>query len=55
VATAIKNPEDVLIVEGLPVLDKRLGTVAIFTQSVTTKLLQAAKREAQKAKAPQVT
>jgi hypothetical protein len=49
VAKAIKNPEDVLIVEGLPVLDKRLGTVAVFTQSVTTKLLQAAKREAQKA------
>lgn len=46
VANAIKNPEDVLIVEGLPVLDKRLGTVAVFTQSVTTKLMQAAKREA---------
>ena len=53
VAKSIKNPEDVLIVEGLPVLDKRLGTVAIFAQSVTTKLLQAAKREAQKAKAAQ--
>ncbi len=32
---------------------KRLGTMAVFTQSVTTKLLQAAKREAQKAKAAQ--
>ncbi len=50
VANAIRNPEDVLIVEGLPVLDKRLGTVAVFAQSVTTKLLQAAKREMQKAK-----
>ncbi len=53
VAKAIKNPEDVLIVEGLPVLDKRLGTVAVFAQGVTTKLLQAAKREAQRAKAAQ--
>lgn len=47
VAKTIKNPEDLLIVEGLPVLDKRLGTIAVFAQSVTTKLLQAAKREAQ--------
>jgi hypothetical protein len=47
VARAIKDPQDVLIVEGYPVLDKRLRTVTVFTQSVTTKLLQAAKREAQ--------
>lgn len=46
VAQAIKDPQDVLIVEGYPALDKRLGTITIFTQSVTTKLLQAAKREA---------
>jgi hypothetical protein len=49
VAKTIKNPEDLLIVEGLPVLDKRLGTIAVFAQNVTTKLLQAAKREAQQA------
>jgi hypothetical protein len=50
VAKAITNPEDALIVEGLPVLDKRLGTIAVFAQSVTTKWLQQAKHEAQKAK-----
>jgi hypothetical protein len=47
VAQAIKEPQDVLIVEGYPVLDKRLGTVTVFTQHVTTKLLQATKREVQ--------
>lgn len=48
VAQAIKDPQDVLIVEGYPVLDTRLRTITVFTQSVTTKLLQAAKREAQR-------
>ena len=48
VAKAIANPEDALIVEGLPVLDKRLGTIAVFAQAVTTKRLQQAKREAQR-------
>jgi hypothetical protein len=46
VAQAIKEPQDMLIVEGYPVLDKRLGTITVFVQSVTTRLLQAAKREA---------
>ena len=50
VAQAIKNPDDLLIIEGLPVLDKRLGTIAVFTRSVTTKLMQATKRESQNAK-----
>lgn len=48
VARAIKDPNDSLIVEGFPMLDKRLGTIAIFARSVTTKLLQAAKREEQR-------
>ena len=46
VAQAMQNPQDRLIIEGYPVLDKRLGTIAVFAQSVTTKLLQAAKQEA---------
>lgn len=46
VAQAIKDPQDVLIVEGYPVLDTRLGAITVFAQSVTTKLQQAAKREA---------
>ena len=47
VAKSIKDPNDSLIVEGLPVLDRRLGTVAVFARSVTTKLLQTKKREIQ--------
>lgn len=44
VADAIKNPEDVLIVEGFAAYDPKLGGVAVFATNVTTKLLQAAKR-----------
>jgi hypothetical protein len=47
VAEAIQDPQDKLIVEGYPAFDKRLGAVAVFATSVTTKNLQAAKREAQ--------
>jgi hypothetical protein len=45
VAGAIQDPQDRLILEGYPVLDKRLGAVAVFATSVTTKNLQAAARE----------
>ena len=47
VAESIKDPEDALIVEGYPFFDERLKTIAVLAQSVTTKLLQRAKREAQ--------
>ena len=46
VAESIKDPEDALIVEGYPFFDERLKTIAVLAQSVTTKLLQRAKREA---------
>ncbi len=46
VAESIKDPEDALIVEGYPFFDERLKTIAVLGQSVTTKLLQRAKREA---------
>ncbi len=49
-----KNPDDKLIVEGYPVFDKRIGeqgTMCLYAQFVTTKLIQQAKREAQKATA----
>ena len=45
VAESIKDPEDALIVEGYPFFDERLKTIAVLAQSVTTKLLQRAKRE----------
>jgi hypothetical protein len=36
-------------VEGYPTFEKRLGAVAVFAANVTTKNLQAAKRQAQEA------
>ncbi len=47
-----QHPDDKLIIEGYPVFDKRIGqtgTIAIYAQSTTTKLLEQARRELQKA------
>jgi hypothetical protein len=46
------NPEDKLIVEGYPVFDRRIGeqgTMTIYAQSTTTKLIQQTQHEKQKA------
>jgi hypothetical protein len=48
------NSDDKLIIEGYPIFDRRIGehgTMTIFAQSATTKLLQQAQREKQKATA----
>jgi hypothetical protein len=45
VAEAIQKPEDVLIIEGFPTYDPELKGLAVFATNVTTKLLQAAKRQ----------
>ena len=45
VAEAIQDPDDVLIIEGYPTLDPQLRGIAVFTLNVTTKKLQAAKRQ----------
>jgi hypothetical protein len=50
VEESLRNPEDVLIAEGYPVIDAKTGTIAVFVTSTATKLLQAAQREQQKAK-----
>lgn len=50
VAESLKDPQDALIIEGLCALDPEINAVAVFTQSATTKLLEAAKRETQRAK-----
>jgi len=50
VAEAIRDPEDVLIVEGYPTLDAQTSAIAVFATNVTTKQLQAAQKEAQKTK-----
>jgi cold shock CspA family protein len=44
VAEALTNPEDVLIVEGIPVLDAATTTISVFATKTTTKLLQQASR-----------
>lgn len=51
VADAIKQPDDVLIIEGYPVFDERLPGLAVLTQTITTRNLQRAKREAESAPA----
>lgn len=51
VEESLRNPEDILIAEGYPVVDAQTGTIAVFVSSTATKLLQAAQREQLKAKA----
>lgn len=46
VEEAIKDADDLLIVEGVQLLDKQLpGSIAVFASNVTTKKLQAAVRQ----------
>ena len=45
VADAIKDQDDVLIVEGYPHLDAEAKTIAVFATNTTTKNLQAAQRQ----------
>jgi hypothetical protein len=49
-----ENPDDKLIIEGYPRFDKRIGqqgTMTIYAQNVTTKFLQQAQRQKQRAPA----
>src|SRR5436305_5649478 len=50
VEQAIADPEDVLIVEGFPTMDAEARAIAVFATNTTTKKLQQALKEAQKAK-----
>lgn len=50
VAEAIADPEDVLIIEGFPTTDPQTSSIAVFATNTTTKKLQIAQKEAQKAK-----
>jgi molybdopterin-guanine dinucleotide biosynthesis protein len=50
VAEAIRDPEDVLIIEGFPQLDPQTSSIAVFATNTTTKKLQMAQRQAQAAK-----
>ncbi len=51
VKESIRNPDDVLIVEGVPVLDPKYQAITVFATNTTTKLIQAATRAAQKTSA----
>lgn len=51
VAKRIKNPEDVLIIEGYLGYEKALKKMVIFAQMVTTKLIQQERREKQRKEA----
>lgn len=47
----IANPEDMLIIEGTCAYDEKIGGMAVYAMSVTTKALEAKKRQDQKEKA----
>ena len=50
VAEAITTDlEDILIIEGYPVLDTERGTIALFASNITTRKIQAASRPSSKA------
>ena len=51
VGDAIRNPDDALIIEGFPALDPQSKSIAVFATNVTTKLLQAAQRQAERGEA----
>lgn len=45
IAATVSDPEDALIVEGFPQIDAKTGAIAVFVSNVTSKKLQAAKRQ----------
>jgi hypothetical protein len=45
VAATVSDPEDVLIIEGFPQIDTKTGAISVFASNVTSKKLQAAKRQ----------
>ncbi len=47
VTAALTNPDDQLLVEGYPVYDPRFTGITVYATQVTTKLLQAARRQQQ--------
>jgi PHAX RNA-binding domain len=52
IEASLKKPDDVLIAEGYPFVNEKTGSVIVLAQQGTTKLLQMALRETQKAVAP---
>ena len=52
VEASLKKPDDVLIAEGYPYVNEKTGSVVVLATQATTKLIQMAQRETQKAVAP---
>jgi hypothetical protein len=51
IAEAAKDKDDVLIIEGYPQIDAQKSVISVFATSVSSKKMQAAKRETQKSQA----
>jgi molybdopterin-guanine dinucleotide biosynthesis protein len=45
VAATVSDPEDALIIEGFPQIDAKTGAISVFASNVTSKKLQAEKRQ----------
>jgi hypothetical protein len=45
VAATVSDPQDALIIEGFPQIDTKTGAISVFASTVTSKKLQAAKRQ----------
>lgn len=50
VKEAIKQPDDMLVVDGVQIWDQEFQAIAVFALNVTTKLIQRQAREAQQAR-----
>ncbi len=53
VADALQDPEDVLVVEGVPAFDAGHQSIAVYVTMATTKKLQAARRQQQQQPQPE--
>jgi hypothetical protein len=50
IAELLQNPDDILIIEGFQLLDKKKpGMISVFANNITTKMLQAAQKQTQQA------
>ncbi len=49
VADALQDPEDVLVVEGVPAVDASQQSITVYVTMCTTKKLQAARRQQKQA------
>src|SRR3712207_5435380 len=53
VADALQDPEDVLVVEGVPTVEASYQSITVYVTMCTTKKLQAARRQQKQQSQPQ--